>query len=78
MDSFVTITLKSALLEITDAKNQYSSIPKYFLYKRKYIEQNFFNCLPVQSFVEDTLKSLSTSLVKFSLQSCRHVLRCNL
>lgn len=28
MDSFVTITLKSALLEITDAKNQYSSIPK--------------------------------------------------
>lgn len=28
MDRFVTITLKSALLEITDAKNQYSSIPK--------------------------------------------------
>lgn len=30
MDGFVTITLKSALLEITDAKNQYSSIPKWF------------------------------------------------
>lgn len=30
MDSFVTVTLKSALLEITDAKNQYSSIPKWF------------------------------------------------
>jgi len=28
MDSFVTVTLKSALLERTDAKNQYSSIPK--------------------------------------------------
>lgn len=30
MDSFVTVTLKSALLERTDAKNQYSSIPKWF------------------------------------------------
>lgn len=28
MGSFVNITLKSALLEITDAKNQYGSIPK--------------------------------------------------
>lgn len=28
MDSFVHVTVKSALLEITDAKNQYNSIPK--------------------------------------------------
>lgn len=30
MDSFVNVTLKSALLEITDAENQYSSVPKWF------------------------------------------------
>lgn len=28
MDSFVNVTLKSALTEIRDAKNQYSSIQK--------------------------------------------------
>lgn len=30
MDSFVNVTWKSALSEITDAKNQYNSIPKWF------------------------------------------------
>lgn len=28
MTSFVNVTLKSALLEITDARNRYSNIPK--------------------------------------------------
>lgn len=30
MDSFASTTLKSALLERWDAKNQYSGIPKWF------------------------------------------------
>lgn len=71
--------LKSALLETMKAKNQYSSIPKWFsLEIWKWIEQNVFNHLPVQSFVEDTLKSLFALLVKFSLFPELQVLKCYL
>lgn len=41
MDSFVNITLNSALLEITVAKKQYISIPNHPLETWEWIEQCF-------------------------------------
>lgn len=63
MESFVSRTLKSALLEITDAKYQYSISKWFFLETWEWVEQNVSNCLPPShSLVEDTLKSLSVLL----------------
>lgn len=76
--SFVTVTWKSALLEITDAKNQYNSIPKWFSPE---IEADWTECflLPTSTvFCGRHFEVTFCFFSKWSLQSHRQFLKCNL
>lgn len=77
-DSFVHVTLKSALLEITDAKNLYNSISKWFSQETGVDWTKCFQLPRVQSFVEDTFKLTFCFVRKLSLSRAAGKLKCNL
>lgn len=77
-DSFVNVTWKSALSEITDAKNQYNSIPEWFSPE---MEVDWTECflLPTSTvFCGRHFEVTFCFFSKWSLQSCRQFLKCNL